>query len=188
MHGYTGKLLAALFQSVTPRTAGANTLDIAALREATQFFLIILMFIGGSPGSTAGGVKTTAFTTLIGAIIAMIRGKDEVVFFRYRVSKDRVYKAITMIAFASSLIVFVSMLLSMTENHHFLMILFEVTSAFGTVGLSMGLTPDLTVFGKLMIMAMMFAGRLGPLTMAYALGPRSGKELYRHPEGKFIIG
>ncbi|MFK7694551.1 TrkH family potassium uptake protein [Paenibacillus sp. HJGM_3] len=185
---WTGKIWGAFFQSVTPRTAGANTIDIVGMRQATQFFTIILMFIGASPGSTGGGIKTTTFTTLIGAVIAMIRGKEDIVLFHYRLAKDRIYKAITLTIVALSLLVFVSMVLSTTEDHNFLMILFEVTSAFGTVGLTMGLTPDLTVFGKILIMLTMFAGRLGPLTLAYALGPKAEKELYRHPEGKIIIG
>ncbi|TDF98915.1 TrkH family potassium uptake protein [Paenibacillus piri] len=183
-----GKVLAAFFQSVSPRTAGANTVDIGGMRQATQFFTIILMFIGASPGSTGGGIKTTTFTTLIGAIIAMIRGKEDIVLFHYRLGKDRILKAITLTMIALFLVVFVSMILSTTENHPFLMILFEVTSAFGTVGLTMGLTPDLSDVGKIMIALTMFAGRLGPLTLAYALGPKAEKELYRYPEGKITIG
>lgn len=185
---WMGKIWGALFQSVTPRTAGANTVDIGAMRQATQFFIIILMFIGASPGSTGGGIKTTTFTTLIGAVIAMIRGKEDIVLFHNRLAKDRIYKAITLTIIALFLVVLVSMILSTTEDHSFLMILFEVTSAFGTVGLTMGLTSDLTTFGKIVIMLTMFAGRLGPLTLAYALGPKAEKELYRHPEGKIIIG
>ncbi|MEI7026667.1 TrkH family potassium uptake protein [Paenibacillus sp. y28] len=182
------KLWAALFQSVSPRTAGANTVDIAGLRQATQFFTIILMFIGASPGSTGGGIKTTTFTTLVGAVLAMIRGKEDIVLFRNRLAKDRINKAVTLSMFALLLVVGVSMILSTTEDHHFLMILFEVTSAFGTVGLSMGLTPDLTLVGKLLICLMMFVGRLGPLTLAYALQPKAEKELYRYPEGRIMIG
>lgn len=183
-----GKILASFFQSVTPRTAGANTLDIASMRQASNFFTIILMFIGASPGSTGGGIKTTTFTILIGAVIAMIRGKEDIVMFRYRLAKERIFKALTITFLALFLVVFVSMILSTTESHSFLMILYETTSAFGTVGLTMGLTQDLTVFGKIVISLMMFAGRLGPLTLAYALGPKKEKELYRHPEGKMIIG
>ncbi|AFH60248.2 TrkH family potassium uptake protein [Paenibacillus caseinilyticus] len=185
---WSGKFLASLFQSVSPRTAGANSVDIAGLRQATQFFIIILMFIGASPGSTGGGIKTTTFTTLVGAIVAMVRGKEDIVLFHYRLGKDRILKAITLTMIALFLVIFVTMLLSTTEDHSFLMILFEVTSAFGTVGLSMGLTPDLTEFGKVMIALTMFAGRLGPLTLAYALGPKAEKELYRYPEGKITIG
>jgi trk system potassium uptake protein len=186
--GWSGKLLASLFQSVTPRSGGAATVDISSMRQASQFFMIILMFIGASPGSNGGGIKTTTFATLVGAVFAMFRGKQDVVLFKYRLEKDRVYKAITMTLFAMFLVAFVTMLLSTTEDHHFLMILFEVTSAFGTVGASMGLTPDLTPFGKISIMFMMFIGRLGPLTLAYALGPKNEKELYRYPEGKIILG
>ncbi|WP_068773945.1 TrkH family potassium uptake protein [Paenibacillus sp. FJAT-26967] len=186
--GFGGKLLASLFQSVTPRTAGANTLDLPALRQATQFFIIVLMFIGASPGSTGGGIKTTTFTTLVGAIIAMIRGKEDIVFFRNRLGKDRILKAITLTMFALLFVILVTMLLSTTEDHDFLMILFEVVSAFGTVGLSLGLTTQLTIFGKVMIALTMFAGRLGLLTLAYALQPKKEKELYRYPEGKITIG
>jgi len=183
-----GKILASFFQSVTPRTAGANTLDIASLRQATQFFLILLMFIGASPGSTGGGIKTTTFATLVGAMAAMIRGKEDIVIFRHRLAKDRIYKAITLTLFALMWVIAMTMVLSTTEDRHFLMILFEVTSAFGTVGLSMGLTPHLTVVGKIVIMVTMFAGRLGPVTLAYALQPRPEKELFRYPEGKITIG
>ncbi|MFC9777917.1 TrkH family potassium uptake protein [Paenibacillus chitinolyticus] len=186
--GFGDKILASFFQSVTPRTAGANTLDLASLRQATQFFMIILMFIGASPGSTGGGIKTTTFTMLVGAIVAMVRGKEDIVFFRNRLGKERILKAITLTMFALFLVIFVTMLLSTTEDHEFLMILYEVTSAFGTVGLTLGLTTKLTVFGKVMIALTMFAGRLGPLTLAYALQPKAEKELYRYPEGKITIG
>ncbi|CAG7647340.1 TrkH family potassium uptake protein [Paenibacillus allorhizosphaerae] len=183
-----GKLLASFTQSVSPRTAGVNTVDLASLRQATQFFIIILMFIGASPGSTGGGIKTTTFSVLIGAMIAMIRGKEDIVFFHYRFGKDRILKAITLTMIALFLVITVTMLLSTTEDHSFLVILFEVTSAFGTVGLSLGLTPDLSDFGRVLIALTMFAGRLGPLTLAYALGPKVEKELYRYPEGKITIG
>ncbi|SFK76495.1 trk system potassium uptake protein TrkH [Paenibacillus sp. 1_12] len=185
---WSGKIWASFFQSVTPRTAGANTVDIGAMRQASQFFMIILMFIGASPGSTGGGIKTTTFMTLIGAIVAMIRGKEDIVLFHYRLGKDRILKAITLTMIALFLVIFVAMVLSTTESHPFLMILFEVTSAFGTVGLTMGLTTDLTVVGKILISLTMFAGRLGPITLAYALGPKTEKELYRYPEGKITIG
>ncbi|MED4954991.1 TrkH family potassium uptake protein [Paenibacillus macerans] len=186
--GWGGKFWAALFQSVTPRTAGANTVDIGALRQASQFFMIILMFIGASPSSTGGGIKTTTFTILVGAVISMIRGQSDLVLFRYRLAQERIFKAVTITMLALFLVVAVAMVLSTTEDASFLSILFETTSAFGTVGLSMGLTGKLTVIGKILISFTMFAGRLGLLTLAYALGPKKGKELYRHPEGKMIIG
>ncbi|WP_054023507.1 TrkH family potassium uptake protein [Bacillus sp. FJAT-28004] len=183
-----GKILSSFFQSVTPRTAGANTLDYTAIRQATMFFTIILMFIGASPGSTGGGIKTTTFTTLIGAVIAMIRGREDIVLFRYRLGKDRIFKALTITLISLALVIIVTMILSMTEDQAFIKLLFEATSAFGTVGLSVGVTPELSIVGKIVIALTMFAGRLGPLTLAYALGPRTEKELYRHPEGKITIG
>ncbi|MDQ8739211.1 TrkH family potassium uptake protein [Paenibacillus sp. LHD-38] len=185
---WSGKIWSSFFQSVTPRTAGANTLDYTALRQATVFFTIILMFIGASPGSTGGGIKTTTFTTLIGAVVAMIRGRDDIVLFRYRLGKDRIFKALTITLISLGLVIIVTMILSMTEDQAFIKLLFEATSAFGTVGLSVGVTPELSNVGKIVIALTMFAGRLGPLTLAYALGPRTEKELYRHPEGKITIG
>ncbi len=182
------KIWAAFFQSVTPRTAGANTVDIAGLRQATQFFMVILMFIGASPGSTGGGIKTTTFTLMIGAVVSMLRGREDIVLFRYRLAQERVFKALTITLLALLLVVAVSMVLSTTEGRPFLMILFETTSAFATVGLSMGLTPELSEAGKILICLTMFAGRLGLLTLAYALGPKQGKALYKYPEGKMIIG
>jgi len=186
--GWGSKLLASYFQSVSPRTAGPNSLDLTALRQATQFFIVILMFIGASPGSTGGGIKTTTFAILLGAVLAMIRGKDDVTLFRFRLAQDRIYKAVTLTLFAMFLVVFATMVLSTTEDASFLKILFEVTSAFGTAGLSLGLTPELTPVGKAIIALMMFIGRLGPLTLAYALTPKPEKELYKYPEGKVVIG
>ncbi|SEO48449.1 trk system potassium uptake protein TrkH [Paenibacillus sophorae] len=186
--GWGGKIWGAFFQSVTPRTAGANTLDMPGLRQASQFFIVILMFIGASPGSTGGGIKTTTFTIMIGAVIAMLRGRNDIVLFRYRLAQERVFKALTITLLALLLIVAVSMVLSTTEDAPFLNLLFETTSAFATVGLSLGVTPDLSMAGKILICLTMFAGRLGVLTLAYALGPKKGKELYRYPEGKMIIG
>ncbi|CAN7579645.1 TrkH family potassium uptake protein [Paenibacillus sp. LjRoot56] len=185
---FGAKILGSFFQSVTARTAGANTVDIGALRQATQFLIIILMFIGASPGSTGGGIKTTTFTILISAIITMIRGKEDIVIFRYRLAKDRILKAITLSMMALFLVIIVTMILSTTQDSSFIKILFEVTSAFGTVGLSMGLTPELTTFGKVLICITMFAGRLGTITLAYALQPKQEKELFRYPEGKITIG
>jgi len=182
------KVMASFFQSVTPRSAGASTLDIGHMTQASQFFLILLMFIGASPVSTGGGIKTTTFAILLGAMFAMIRGKRDVVLFRYRLSANRVYKAVTLTLMALFLVIVVSMVLAMTEPYPFLMILFEVTSAFATAGLTMGLTAELTPFGKVMIILTMFIGRLGPLTLAYALGSKLEKELYRHPEGHITIG
>jgi trk system potassium uptake protein TrkH len=185
---FLGKTLSAMFQSITARSAGLSTVDIGALRQSTQFFMIILMFIGAAPGSSGGGIKVTTFAILIGAMIAMVRGKEDIVMFRYRIAKDRIYKAITFTLLSFFLIVLASMILSTTEQFPFLGILFEATSAYGTTGMSMGLTGQLTTFGKVVIVLLMFIGRLGPVTLAFTLTSKTEKELYRYPEGKITIG
>lgn len=184
----SGKILGSFFQSVTARSAGISTVDPYMLREVTQFFLIILMFIGAGPGSTGGGIRVTTFAILIGSMIAMIRGKEDVVLFRFRIAKQQIHQAImfTMIAFA--IICTATMILSITETGSFLAILFEATSAYCTVGMSSGLTEHLTDIGKFIMILLMFVGRLGPVTLAFALNNGSKKELYRFPEGKITIG
>jgi trk system potassium uptake protein TrkH len=186
--GWDSKILASVFQSVTLRSAGVNTVDIAELRGATQFLMIIMMFIGAAPGSTGGGIKLTTFAVLVAALVTMIRGKEDVVLFRYRMSGSDVYKAITLALIGVFMLVSTTMLLSVFQNNDFMMIMFEAASAFGTVGLSMGLTGELTFASKLIIIFMMYVGRIGLVTLAFALQPKPKKELYRHPEGKIIIG
>jgi trk system potassium uptake protein TrkH len=146
------------------------------------------MFIGASPGSTGGGIKTTTFAVLTLAVLATVRGRPDIVIFRHRLERDRVYKAITVTLFSLALVILVTMILSITENHTFMEVLFEVTSAFTTSGLSLGLTQDLSPFGRILIIAMMFFGRIGPLTLFYAIGPKQARPLYRYAEGKIIIG
>lgn len=184
----SGRLFSSMFQSISPRSGGANTLDIGQMRQASQFFIILLMFIGASPGSSGGGIKVTTFAILVAAVITMMRGRQDVVLFRYRLANERVYKALTMTLAALFVIILFTMLLSVTENASLLAILFEVTSAFGTCGLSMGLTPLLSEPGKILIIIMMFIGRLGPLTLAYSLKSGKDKDLYKYPEGKITIG
>jgi trk system potassium uptake protein len=185
---WTGKILSSFFQSVCARTDGANTLPIGDMHQASLLLIIILMFIGASPGSTGGGVKTTTFAALLGAIWSMIRGQGDVVFYKQRIGQEKVYKALTIVFAALMLVIIVTMILSITEKANVFMILFETTSAFGTVGLSMGLTPHLTSFGRLLLSFVMFAGRVGPLTIAFALTWDRNKKHYRYSEGKIIIG
>lgn len=183
-----GKILASWFQSATPRTAGFNTVDIAGMRSATQFLIIILMFIGASSGSTGGGIKTSTLGALSSAVWAMVRGKEDVQLFERRLPKEIIFRALTIVSTASALVIVMTMLLTITERADFLTVFFEVTSAFGTVGLSMGLTTKLTVFGKLAIAFTMFAGRVGPLTLAFALAQKQQKAMYRLPEEKIMVG
>jgi trk system potassium uptake protein len=184
-----GKILGALFQSVTARTAGANTLNIPDLTHSTLFLTIILMFIGASPGSTGGGIKTTTFATLLGTVWSQVTGKEDVVLFRRRIVTEIILKALTVTVSGLFLVIGITMLLTITETgKDFLIILFEVNSAFATVGLSMGLTPELSPIGRMLIIFTMFAGRVGPLTVAFAIARRRKPVPYRYPQGKIMIG
>lgn len=185
---WEGKVYASVFQSVSTRSSGTSTVDISGLRQASQFFIMLLMIIGASPGSTGGGIKTTTFLLMIGALLAVIRGQKEIVFFRHRVPRDIMMRSLTIIILALFIFSIVVMLLLMTEDAPFLALAFEAASAIGTVGLSVGVTPGLSDAGKLIICVTMFIGRIGPLTIAYAIRPRSTKTLYRRPEGHIVIG
>jgi trk system potassium uptake protein len=185
----SGKILSSLFQSITPRTAGSNTLNIPDLTQPTIFLIIVLMFIGASPGSTGGGIKTTTFATLLGAVWSQIKGKEDVVFFKNRIVFETVFKALTVTVSGLFLVIIITMFLTITEKgKDFLMILFEATSAFGTVGLSMGLTPELSPIGRILIILTMFAGRVGPLTLAFAIAMKRKPDPFRYPKGKIMIG
>jgi len=185
---WQGKFLGSYFQSVSTRTAGYNTVDIGKLQDATIFFMVILMFIGGSPSSTAGGIKTTTIGVLITAVWALIRGKTDAEIFQKRIPQQLIYKAFTVFFIAATMVIIVTMMMSITEDASFLRILFEVVSAFGTVGLTTGITPALTEYGKMWIIVTMFAGRVGPVTLALALALRTRKGMVHYPEGKINIG
>jgi len=171
--GWGGRILSALFQAITPRTAGYNTLNIGAMKTGTLLLLTALMFIGASPSSTGGGIKTTTFGVLMATILSTIRGYEEVDLMKRRLPKDLIFKALTITALAFALVALVSLIMTFSEKATFTQILFEVTSAFGTVGLSTGITPALSDLARVLIIITMFAGRLGPLTVAAALAQRS---------------
>lgn len=178
------------FQSVTPRTAGFNTINLNSLHPHTLYMMILLMFIGASPGSTGGGVKTTTFAVLLQSVTATLKGKFHVEFFERRIPAATVVKSIAI--FIISLIVVsagVLVMMRLEPDKSFLALFFEVTSAFGTVGLSLGITPFLTVLGKITIILMMFVGRVGPLTLVLAVGSRAViPSKVEYPEGKVLIG
>ncbi|PTX53713.1 trk system potassium uptake protein TrkH [Melghirimyces profundicolus] len=181
-------VVAAFFQGVTPRTAGFNTLDLAGMYPATQFLIILLMFVGASPGSTGGGIKTTTFITMLLAVWSMIRGQDDVVSFRRTIPHHQVYRALTVTVLSMTLVIIVTMLLTITESSDVFHVFFESVSAFGTVGLSLGVTPDLSPPGRILVLITMFIGRLGPMTVAYAVAKGMIKPPIRHPEEKPLIG
>ncbi len=191
------QILASLFQSITPRTAGFNTVDIGQLTNATVLMMIVLMFIGASPGSTGGGIKTTSATLLTLLIWSKWKGSEEVNIWNRTIPKDLITRTISIIfaaAFAVFLITSV-LLLAEAENlqplqsrHFFVEYLFETTSAFGTVGLSMGVTPKLNDLQKLAVILIMFAGRVGPLTLAFSLARRSTKRGITYAEESVMVG
>lgn len=187
------KLLSAFFASVSPRTAGFNSIDLASMSMASVLLTIILMFIGGSPGSTAGGIKTSTAGVLLLTVMSVIKGRGDTEVFKKKVSKETVYKAFAVVVIALGLVFTVTILLTITESGSgapFEQYLFEATSAFGTVGLTMGLTQKLTTIGKVIVALTMYAGRIGPLTLLVAIAIRSDNKTnsIKYPEGKILVG
>lgn len=180
--------LASFFQSVTLRTAGFNTIDIAALNRYTYLFMILFMLIGGASGSTAGGVKVNTVAVIGGYVAGIIKNRDEVTLFDHTIEKDLINRAF-FILFLYAVCIFIgTLILTMTEQLESLQILFEVVSAIGTVGLTAGITSGLTVVGKLVIIGLMFIGRVGPLTVFIALSQRTRRYPVIHPTGHIAIG
>jgi len=182
------KLLAAFFQSVTLRTAGFNTIDFGHLRNITIFVMIIWMFIGAAPGSTGGGIKVSTFGVTVLTLRALMRGRSEVEAFRRTIPQSFVYKSIAIIMISIILLSFGFGLLTVSENSDFATLLFECTSAFGTVGLSLGITSQLSGYGQMIIIFLMYVGRIGPLTLAYALGEKKQHVNVKYPNGKIMVG
>ena len=183
-----GKVFRAFFTAAAPRTAGFSVVPTAALSPGSLFFILILMFIGASPASTGGGIKTTTFALIAGTVRALLMGSDEVVFGGKRISPPLILKAFTITVISISLIIFVIFALTIVEEQPFLDLTFEVFSAFGTVGLSTGITPQLSTTGKFLLILTMYAGRIGPLTLLYALTRRFKPSGIRYPEERILIG
>ncbi len=181
------RLLAAMFQSVTPRTAGFNTIPTSELRQPSLLFTMGLMFIGASPGGTGGGVKTTTFIVLLLALQGVLCSKEACVA-RRRISKQLIDKSMLIFGLAGLLVFFATFALTITETQPFLTLAFEAMSAFGTVGLSMGATSSLTTAGKIVIIIVMFAGRVGPLTVAMAVAQQKQRAKFQYPEEKVVVG
>jgi trk system potassium uptake protein TrkH len=181
----------ALFQSITARTAGFNTIDINALSAPDKMILIILMFIGGSPGGTAGGIKTVTLAIIIMACYAAIRKRNEVEIFKRSIHTSIVYRAMTVTMFFAAVLLLSTFALTITERHNSLetsAIMFESASALGTVGLSCGITPALTTAGKIIIILTMMIGRLGPLTLLAVLTFNIKSARYNYPAEPVIVG
>jgi trk system potassium uptake protein TrkH len=186
--GLADKLWASYFQGVVPRTAGFNSIDITQMTISSQVFMMALMFIGASSGSTGGGIKVTTFAIIIFAFWTVITNRNDVNIFNRRISWKLVNKALSIVVAAIIFIFTIFFLLTYTEDAEMSKILFETISAFATVGLSAGLTYDLSPAGRILITIMMFIGRLGPLTMAFALLNTRKEAKVRYAEEKILIG
>jgi trk system potassium uptake protein TrkH len=190
------KLTGAMFQSVTSRTAGFNTIDQNNMTMPSKFMTILLMFIGASPAGTGGGIKTTTFAVVVLIVLTVLKGRHEITIFDKQVIRGTAYRAVTITVIAFVIVVIVAMGLSVAEQGNttecasFENILFESVSAFATVGLSCGLTPSISIASKFFLIVTMFAGRLGPLTLALAFSRRYNrtKIKYKYPEGKIMVG
>jgi trk system potassium uptake protein TrkH len=181
----------ALFQSITARTAGFNTVDVAKLSPVSRTILMLLMFVGGSPGSTAGGIKTVTFAVVIMTVVASLRKRSEVEMFRRSVRLVVIGRAVTVTVLFVLVLFTATFLLTITERasgFDMSQIAFEAGSALGTVGLTTGITPDLTSAGKLIIIATMLVGRLGPLTLLAALTFNIKPAKYNYADEAIIVG
>lgn len=183
---WSEKILASYFLSAT-RTCGFSTIDVSGTMLTTQILLMGLMFIGGSPGSTAGGIKVTTLLLLAMTIWSVFSGRKDVEIAKRRISSHDVFRTITVVSI-SVLVIFLGTLALSVQHHDFLKVLFEVVSATGTVGLSLGLTQSLTTWGQLIIIIIMLFGRLGPVTIGLAMAYRPQTNTIRYPEDRIMIG
>ena len=182
------KINAALFQTVSLRTSGFSTVPMGNIAVPTIIFCLVWMFIGASPGSTGGGIKTTTAAVAIMGVRAMLRGRNDVEIMGRRLPYVTVSRSLSMVLISGVIIIVFLMLLSGTQNLPFERILFEVFSAFGTVGFSMDLTKEFDAAGRFLLILLMYIGRIGPLTLALAIGERRGSQRYQYPVGHMAVG
>lgn len=193
-HFFVGKswheaIFYALFQSVTTRSGGLATMDVSAFTLPTLLVICGLMFIGASPSSVGGGIRTTTFALNLLFLFHYARGKKSIKIFKRELHEDDIIKSLVVTMMAFIICSFSIIIMSITEQHHSLVeIVFEVCSAFGTVGLSMGITPDLSFIGKILIIINMFIGRVGILTFLFLLGTKGAEVNYHYPKERVIIG
>ncbi len=187
------KILVSFFHSVVSRTAGFNTVDIYKLSESTLFFIVNLMFVGASPGGTGGGVKTVTMAVIFVAIYSYVRGKDESVIFERAISHNTIYKAMVILSISFTYTTLSTLLIGWMEKKPLLHSLFEVVSAFSTVGLSVGsssglsLSADFSPLGKLIIIMTMIVGRVGILSFMFAISGKQKVGFLKHPEARILI-
>lgn len=182
------KILASYFQSVTLRTAGFNTVPLGDLRSSTIFISCILMFIGASPGSTGGGIKTTTFGVIMFYVIGIAKKRENIEVFNRRIDWEILNRVLAILVIAITYVAFIITCILVIDNFSMEQVVFEVISAFGTVGLTLGITPNLSVISKLLIIITMFVGRLGPLTFALAIGESKKKAISKYPKENILVG
>ena len=186
---FKDRILTSTFQAITASTTtGFNTLDTGMVKTLGLATMVILMYIGASPGGTGGGVKTTTFGLLISSIISVISMKEELILFNRRISARTKDKAFAICTIALLLIALDVLILSVTENASFMEIVFETVSAFGTVGLSTGITPTLSVTGKIVLVVTMLIGRVGPLAIGFSIRGKCKAVPIKYPEGGILVG
>ncbi len=182
------KAAMSLFQGVTPRTAGFSTVNYPEMREPTLLIQVVLMFIGTAPTSTGGGIKVTTLALVAFIVVAQVRGQDRITLFWRTLPPPLVARALSVLALASLLVLLSTLALMVSDGLELLPALFEVTSAFGTVGLTLDVTSNLSTFGKVLISVIMFLGRVGPITFIVALAARQRTPRYKYPEEEIAIG
>lgn len=182
------KILASLFQSVTPRTAGFNTVDLNSMTEISQTLMIVLMLIGGSPGSTAGGMKTTTFAVVIASMLSVFKRRNDAEAFRRRISFDSVRSASAVMAMYIVLFLVGGLTIAQIEGLPVLDCLYETASAIGTVGLTLGITVGLAPFSKIILILLMYFGRVGALTLIFAAVSKNAKKHVKFPQENVNVG
>ncbi len=186
--GLKGSIIESFFQSVSARTAGFYSVNLSNIKDSTSLLLIGLMFIGGSPGSTAGGIKTTTFGVLVLATYSVIKGQKEPVVFNKHIGDETIKKAISIFMISLALVLTVTFIITITDDFDLIDTLYEVVSALATVGASRGITANLSRIAKVLIGLCMYLGRIGPMTMALAFGLKPDEKLIRYPECFISIG
>ncbi len=182
------KILASLFQVVSPRTAGYNTIELSQMYDSTKFLTIILMFIGGAPASTAGGLKITTFAIIIISVYCLFKQRSEIEVFGRTIPFKNLNKALVSLVIGFTLIITGTMIILSNSDFDFLTVLYEVTSAYATVGLTLGITTKLNAVCKITLIILMFMGRVGSLTVLYSFIKTDSKKKYKYPKEEINIG
>ena len=186
--GTLGSIVESFFQSISARTEGFYSVNLSNIKDSTSLLLMGLMFIGGSPGSTAGGIKTTTFGVLVLATYSIIKKQKEPVVFKKHISDESIKKALSIFMISFAIVLLVSFIITITDDFNLIDILYETVSALATVGASRGITEELSNVAKILIGLCMYLGRIGPMTMAFAFGLETDDKLIRYPESFISLG